>query len=81
MRKQLLIASLALAVTAYGAAAQSKRSEPASNEPAEKSDTSEPLKNDQATDDAKPAPAKKARKRESSEHKARRIAKKYGITW
>jgi hypothetical protein len=89
MRKQLLITSLALIFTTHFAAAQSStttepaaKSEPAANsEPAAKSDTAEPLK----TDDANQAPAKPARKaarrRETTEHKARRIAKKYGVTW
>lgn len=81
MRKQLLIASLALAFTTHVAVAQSKRGEPANTEPAAKSDTSEPLKDDQATD-APAKPAKKSAKRhETREQKARRIAKKYGITW
>ena len=77
MRRQLLIASLAVAFTAHVAAAQSAKSK---TEPAATPNTesTEPLKADEATEPAAKPARKSAKRRETSEQKARRIARKYG---
>jgi hypothetical protein len=83
MRNQLLIASLALAFTTHIAAAQSTKSESESTKSeASRSESTEAVKSDEATE-ARPRPTKKstATRHETREQKARRIAKKYGVTW
>ena len=77
MRTLVLIAALLFATSAYA----EQRSLSGSEKPAEttKSDAKASEARSEAKSDDKKKPV--AKKRETDEEKARRIAKRYGVTW